>query len=870
MSEDTPFERKSRAVGFERASRWLLALAIAGSALAVGAVHTMTLCVVAAVLTVAAGLAWWNGEPMSMRPAATLLLCVGVSLTGYTALQCVPIPIAWLSTLAGHNADVWSRALLPLRQPGPAWAPVTLDPSATRVEVLKGVAYLLAFLTALRVARHREGAMFLSEVIVLTGLVLGAAALLHPAFGAHKLFGIYEPQESIAVRHIAPLMNPNNLAGYLNIALCLALGASLAREPAVPRPIAGAAVLLLGATQLWVASRGGVVSMVLGVTLVFAVIGFARSREARSAASLSVMVGVVAAAGAAMIVIGGSDEASNELLDTDVSKVRLVAHAMRMLPAVPFFGCGRGAFESAFPAFRTDAGYLTFSYPENVVAQWILEWGFPVGCVGLVAVAYALRPSAVLARSATAAGAWGAVVAVTVQNFWDLGSEIPGPVLAGTVCAAIVVAGAPGHRPRRFIELWARAPRGLAIVATVVAATAIEEAARGIGHELHDDQRALYDFAFAHSAFGPMRERARAAMLRHPAEPYLPFIAALRALNARDESPIPWIGATLERANVYGYAHLVLARTVLARSASQARFEFRLAIEQMPALDSAVAGDAPRVVGGYSDAMELVPTGKEGTRELEMLVGVLKDRLPATCVRLDAELAARAPTISGPPFRAALDAVEDVEAVEGVPWCTGVRRESCSRDALEKAKRAQMIAPRECAPYALEARVRIATGETAAGLSELQAAADDVTDRVVCLQALEKIARAAGDETTAQAALDRVASAGCNDDAECAHNLWWVAARSEATGSPRKALSFYRRAYERSPQDDELLATIARLAAENGLHAEAADSYERLARRHPEETRWRTAAAIERQVASGSVVTFERNAAPASAPGSSP
>ena len=127
------------------ASRWLLALGIAGSALAVGTVHTITLCLVTVVLAAAAVLGWWGAEPMRARAPATLLLFTGIGLTLYTALQCVPMPIGWLAAIAPHNADVWSRALSPLHEPGPSWAPITLDPIATRVEVLKGVAYLLTF-----------------------------------------------------------------------------------------------------------------------------------------------------------------------------------------------------------------------------------------------------------------------------------------------------------------------------------------------------------------------------------------------------------------------------------------------------------------------------------------------------------------------------------------------------------------------------------------------------------------------------------------------------------------------------------------------------------------------------------------------------
>ena len=219
--------------------------------------------------------------------------------------------------------------------------------------MLRGVAYLLAFVTALRVARRRDGVAFLSAVLVGTGVVLAATALLHPAFGAHKLFGVYEPGPGIAERHIAPLMNPNNLAGYLNVAICFALAATLTPEPRVPRALAGAVVLLLAATQLWVASRGGVVTMGLGALLVVVIVRLARTRR-QSRVGLAALVGGAAAAlGAVLLVLAGSEDAADELLQTDVSKLKMFAHVMRMFPAVPVFGCGRGAFESALRPSET-------------------------------------------------------------------------------------------------------------------------------------------------------------------------------------------------------------------------------------------------------------------------------------------------------------------------------------------------------------------------------------------------------------------------------------------------------------------------------------------------------------------------------------
>ena len=50
----------------------------------------------------------------------------GIGLTAYTALH-------GLAVIAPHNADVWSRALAPLHEPGPSWAPISLDPTATHL-----------------------------------------------------------------------------------------------------------------------------------------------------------------------------------------------------------------------------------------------------------------------------------------------------------------------------------------------------------------------------------------------------------------------------------------------------------------------------------------------------------------------------------------------------------------------------------------------------------------------------------------------------------------------------------------------------------------------------------------------------------------
>jgi tetratricopeptide (TPR) repeat protein len=832
----------------EQASRCLLAVGTAGAALAVGTVHTVTLCVVTTILAFAAVLGWWGAEPMRARPPATLLLLAGIVLTVYTMLQCVPMPTVWLAVIAPHNADVWSRALVPLHEAGPGWAPITLDPIATRVEVLKGVAYLMAFLAALRVARKKEGVGFLSGVVIVTGVALAAAALLHPAFGARKLFGLYEAPPEIWGRHVAPLMNPNNLAGYINIAFCLSLGAALAPAHRVPRPILAIAVLMLGASQVWIASRGGVITMILGAIVVIAIARLARSPDQRAAATLSILTAAVALAGGILIVLAGQD-VSSELFDRDVSKLGMFQHVMRMLPAVPIFGCGRGAFESAFPTFRIDAGYVTFAYPENFVAQWTLEWGVPVGILGLMAIALALRPTAILARSSSAGGAWAALSAFAVQNLGDLGTEVPGLMLACVVCAAMIVGGTSGREPRWRVESWAKATRTVAALGAGVAVAAIAMAGWGASKELHRDRKALYNAAIEQrAAVAAVHAMARIAMLRHPAEPYLPFVVGARALAERDDNPIPWMTGTLERASMYGPAHQVLAQTIAGRSPSQARMEYRHAMTEAPSLVPSVMQIAPNLVESYHGATEIVPDGPIAEEVVDSLVERISDRLPATSARLDRDLLARVPQALGVVARIAVAATQDVEASGGTPWCEGPQRSGCVLSALEKARSYQALAPERCAGFELEARVRIASGDPS-GLSFLASAADRVRDRIPCLKGLASLAGAVHDAAQVDSALAQIVAAGCPVDAECAGNLAWAAAQEESRGNVGKARRLYQQAYERAPDQDSLLANEARLASSQGLHGEAARDYERLARIHPADQHWSQAVNREREAA---------------------
>lgn len=838
--------------GRARVGRWLLAAVIALSALGLGGLHTPVLAACAALAALATGLIWYDARPAPPRTAATVLVAVAAVLVAWTAAQAVPVPRALLALVASENADVWARCLAPLREDGPRWATISLDPIASRVQILRGTTYLVVFVGALEVARRREGVVFLERAVVASALVVAGAALLHPAFDAQKVFGVYAPKEPSAYMagHLGPLLNTNHLSAYAGIGALVALGAVIDRREALPRPLALAITLVLGGTAVWARSRGGTSALVLGAALVAVLaIGARRSRRTRVAAPLA--LALVAIGGGAVLLIAAFEATAAKFANNDLIKLEVIRNSLDLLGRHGALGVGRGAFESAFPSVRTSTEHVVFTHPENVVAQWATEWGLPVAVGAMLAIGWALRPHAALARSRPPAGAWAALAAGAAHNLVDFNSEVPGVVVALAVCAAIVTGGTGGGARAPRFGAWARRPRLLIGGLAAASAVAVALALPNTEHELYTEQRAFRDVGLDRSlSREEFHARAREVMLRHPADPYFPFVGAVRATVARDEGVLPWAARALERSPVFGRAHLLVARSLYAKSPSQARMEYRVACEQDRR--ACLVAEAVALAHDYDSAMELVPDGPRGVSVLGQLAVLLQDRLPSTVARLDRELSSRSPLELGPVQRAASAALGDVQ--RGEAWCAEQDRASCVADGLAAAQRLRASAPDLCEGHALAAELRVASGDATRGFAELDAALDHVTDRSRCARRLVSLAQRSGGRARIDAALERLLKLGCEAPPACVDNLTFAAGVEASRGGHVRALALTKRAWERAPERDDLLVSVAQRASAQGLHAEALEAYTRLVERHPGEAKWRELAERERDAATRGLV----------------
>jgi hypothetical protein len=826
-----------------RIGRWLLVASIAVSALALGGIHTEVLAITATLAVAANALLSWRTGPLEARASARVLIAVAIGLTAWTALQTIPLPIGVLHFIAPANADVWARSLRPLHEDGPRFATLSLDPTASRVQCLRGLTYLAVLLAALRVAQRTEGVIFLERVLVVLSSLVGLAAVMHPLLGATKVFGIYEPKEAFAYdpQHLAPLLNLNHLAAFVNIGLLVTFASVVEKRDAVPRPIAAVLVVFLAAITVSTMSRGGTGAMVLGLILVIA-LSFGRRGSPRKLVGAAV-IAIAAVGGLSVLLLAAFDETRDKFIHNNLFKLELTRNALELLSSYGIFGIGRGAFESTFPAIRRGSEYLVYTHPEDIVAQWLTEWGLPIGLIGFAAIGWALRPATPLARSHPPAGAWAAVIAVSLHNLVDYNSETPSVVLMLVLCAAIVTGGrrnaAEDRRPRssRSDANWnSFGPAAATAVALCLTVPFISG-------ELYNEKRTFRDLGLdpnvSHEQFVA---QIRGALLRHPAEPYFPFVGAVRATTMREESVLPWAERALERSPVFGRVHLLLARSFTARSRAQARLEYRLACAQDAT--TCVGDEALRLVGSFDDAMELVPDGPRGPDALVFLASKLERRLPSSVVRLDAELSTRAPASLDPLIRSSRAEISDLEDDES--WCLeSDARQQCVDSGLAAAQKVISNAPQQCVGYVLRAELLIASGRSVEGFGGLASELDQISDRGFCGRELVRLAVRTRDSRRVNESIERLLKLGCADASECVENLLYASAVEADSGNSRRALVLLRKAFERAPERDELLTRIAEAAEAQEYHAEALDAYQTLLARHPADPR--LAAAVERE-----------------------
>jgi hypothetical protein len=675
------------------------------------------------------------------------------ALAGFTLVQAIPMPVGWLQSLSPQAFDVWSRALRAFGEAGPSRASLSLDPSATLVEALKWAAYAY-LLVACAEVRVRWGSAWLAVSVFGSGVLLAALTLLHGAVDAESIYGFYTPSFAVDRWSRGPLLNSNNLAGYANLALFS--GIALLRSPRNPLPKWSLALggALLSTVVLLSASRAGILALFAGVLALF-VLGAASRRRFPSAPWGAAALAMTAAF--VVFTLLADERIYRAVMSADASqKVAVWKHTLSMIADYPVFGVGRGAFESAFsPYYEPVSGEFAtvYAHAENFPIQFLSEWGMGVGglalSVGLIVfarIAWQRRGDPVAVTLAVG------VAVLLLQNLADLALEIPAVMIALVVTWSALSHRAPSGEARPALGGVAFGVPGIAAVALAVAPAfhGVQEERAAITERLRTADLKL------ESAREELRGQLRAASLRHPAEPFFSFVAALVSYRARDMDPLPALGRALERAPYSGQVHLLLSHVLTRKGArSQALLHLRLAARYDRTLRAAVIERSVAWTKTGEELVGVLPQESEAFAQACPKVPLSERRVG--CWEAFERLSPGEVGKVAETWLALLEAK--------LSPCDGAQRATCERSAEAEiaALKGKHHPPERLAP--LEARLKVLRGDTASAIRELLAGCPETNSALPCHELAIRLARDARATEALVTAVSRWLPLVCAHDA---------------------------------------------------------------------------------------------------------
>ncbi|HEX3098254.1 MAG TPA: O-antigen ligase family protein [Usitatibacter sp.] len=364
------------------------------------------------------------------------------------ALHVVPLPASWVAALSPAAAR--AHALAADVGAAPSATTLSIDPEASRVSLLKSLAYAAIFFLALSLVARRSRLLALARVLVYAAVIHSVyAVLMHLAGGTEEWFGTLIPHGDSASGTYA---NRNHFAGYLEMSLALGIGlliAGLSDRKAdtwkkflrltlewvlSPRMVLRLALCVLVIALTTTHSRMGNTAFFASL-LVAGAIGIALSRHA----TRNTVILLASLVAIDLFIVGswfGVEKLAQRLEHTTAVDMRVredpAAYTVPLIRDYALFGSGPGSFHVAFPRYRPATVLSFYDYTHNDYAQFASESGIPgfvalggftLLCLG-AALAAQWRRRDPLMRGMSFACIMG-VAAILIHSWVDFNLQIP-------------------------------------------------------------------------------------------------------------------------------------------------------------------------------------------------------------------------------------------------------------------------------------------------------------------------------------------------------------------------------------------------------------------------------------------------------------
>ena len=307
------------------------------------------------------------------------------------ALHVVPMPAEWVAALSPESARVQAAvAELGIQRHSMT---LSVDPQASRVSLLKTLAYCALFFLTVALVNQRSRALLLARVLVYAAVIYAIyAVLMHLSGAQQEWFGML-------IRHgdsaSGTYPNRNHLAGFLEMTLSVGIGLLIAGlsdrsadswkkfvRQTIDWILSPKMVLRLSLCVLVIAlttthSRMGNTAFFASL-LVAGAIGIALSRHA----TRNTVILLASLIAIDLLIVGswfGVEKLARRIEQTTLVEMQdredPAAYTLPLIKDYPVFGAGPGTFYVAFPRYRQEKVIAFFDHAHNDYAQFASESG---------------------------------------------------------------------------------------------------------------------------------------------------------------------------------------------------------------------------------------------------------------------------------------------------------------------------------------------------------------------------------------------------------------------------------------------------------------------------------------------------------------
>ncbi len=739
-------------------------------------------------------------------PASLLLLGL---------LQLLPLPPSLLGLLSPEAAQIRGFALSDLGDLG--YWPISLDPSSSWIALFQQFSFLAVALAVINLEKR-------SRPLLLWGLALGITLIaligfLHWGLELDKIYGFYQAQDSPRLQgYFSTFVNNNTLASLLILGCLLSLGLLSEVESELGKRLALSATFFCGAGAVMSGSRGGHLALLLALLLFFLMTHLRSRRVLESARIRSRMLSRVALS-VAMLAVAAALYFLPEwrsLLNTPEldEKILTWLDTGQYIKAFWSTGSGRGSFALVFPRYQSLLLSGTVSHPENILLQWLCEWGVLGSLLallgGLSVVWFLIRR---MGRS-TQPVRWAllaALIAISFHQLMDFGLESMG--------LSLPVAASLGLLLSQY-RTWGRLSGLLALSLSLswgglliwAAPRALDEQ---VGRSIQQIQEA---------SEGTLEAQAERAVRAHPADYLLPLVVADRLFEFKRPLPqiLRWINRSLSNFPRGGRAHLLSGRVLFrAGRFQQAALEYRLAMEAEPWNESLFLREVAAHFGEISLLFSACPQSSRARRRLGNILLEMQ--------RVQ-EARALAETLLLDPLSEEKDRQDPVFHRVRARACLEMKALSCLEEEAH-----WLIEQGDPGGYAFKALLTLQRGERERAQEALKegarlGGADPDFQRVAA-----RVYARLGALPAARRALDRLWQLSIADERSAAAALALRGNLESRYGTPEEALKAFREALALDPQPRYAQA-LALMALKLGHSAELRSKLQQLRDRWPQWT----------------------------------